>query len=81
MRRIQILASAALLLAGCGGGSSNSHSDNGPGPSGPPPAMTDSFIATVTTLTGVQADDTEPAALNGEPPAAPDDTEPVAVTP
>ncbi|TFW17726.1 hypothetical protein E4L96_14090 [Massilia arenosa] len=80
MRRTQILASAALLLAGCGGGGS-SHTDTGPGPSGPPPVMTDSFIATVTTLTGVQPDDTEPAALNGESPAAPDDTEPVAVTP
>ena len=70
---------AAMLLAGCGGGSDHGNADTGPLPPAPPPvAAADSFFAAVLSVFG-KDEDGEPAAIESAAVTAPEGTEPQAV--
>lgn len=67
----------AVLLAGCGGGGSHTHSGSDGGVNPPPVALLDTFFVAVSNLTLTTSEDKEGVSIDAITATSPDDTEPV----
>lgn len=79
MKKSHILGAlaGALLLAGCGGGGSHTHSGSDGGVNPPPVALLDTFFVAVSNLTLTTSEDKEGVSIDAIVATTPETTEPV----
>jgi hypothetical protein len=79
MKKLSLYLIAGALAA-CGGDKHEAPAPVVVAPQ-PPQASADPFVASVNTVVGASSDTSEPQAIESATPTAPEDAEPVAVTP